>query len=488
MPKRLFPGIVVVMLLGGLAGIGYLTRERWQPILDERLQKVRNGPPAKDEHGHEAPGEHGHAGHAHGPATDSVTLSDQAVRNLGLRTGEISLGEYWRTITVPGIVAERQGHSERRVTTTLQGVVKRVRILTGQFVHPGDPIIDMEVTSDAIATAQSSLLKTIKELELVVAELERIDPLVKSGVIMEKVRLEKEYERKRLESARQVQIQELAARGLSPDQIREILDKNSLLREITIVAPGIDAQVLTEQVDRAKMANVNEDGKRLPNSQASNKINPGFSVEEITVFPGKLVQPGEEICDLGLHFLLDVQGTAFEREATQISQCLERKWPVKAIFESEENKPLVRENMNILYIENDIDPATRTFRFHIPIVNEILIDNKTATGTLYRTWRFKPGQRVRLLVPVEHWVERIVLPSEALVREGPDAFVFRSNGKQMERVAVHVEFMDAQNVVVANDGSLFPGDFVAQNNAYQLNLAIKKQSGSGIDPHAGHNH
>jgi cobalt-zinc-cadmium efflux system membrane fusion protein len=43
-------------------------------------------------------------------------------------------------------------------------------------------------------------------------------------------------------------------------------------------------------------------------------------------------------------------------------------------------------------------------------------------------------------------------------------------------------------VVIANDGTLFPGDRVAMSAAQQLHLALKNKAGGGIDPHAGHNH
>jgi len=44
------------------------------------------------------------------------------------------------------------------------------------------------------------------------------------------------------------------------------------------------------------------------------------------------------------------------------------------------------------------------------------------------------------------------------------------------------------NDIVEQQNSEIPDDDVALNGAYQLNLALKKASGSGIDPHAGHNH
>ncbi|MFO0945078.1 MAG: efflux RND transporter periplasmic adaptor subunit [Planctomycetota bacterium] len=213
-----------------------------------------------------------------------------------------------------------------------------------------------------------------------------------------------------------------------------------------------------------------------------------YTVEKIDVFPGKLVQPGDELCDLAFHTVLNIEGQAFEREADLISQATTHQWPIQAVFESSTEAPFVREGLKILYVDNVVDKENRTFRFHIPLLNEVVRDNKSPSGAVYRSWKFKPGQKVRLLVPVEEWKDRMVLPVDALVKEGPDAYVFRANGAKLERVGVHVEYQDSKSVVLADDGSLFPGDEIAANRAYQINLALKQAAGTGIDPHAGHNH
>jgi hypothetical protein len=67
-------------------------------------------------------------------------------------------------------------------------------------------------------------------------------------------------------------------------------------------------------------------------------------------------------------------------------------------------------------------------------------------------------------------------------------YVYRQNGDHFDRVPVHVLYRDRDSVVVANNGSLFPGDVVAGKGAYQMHLALKNKSGGGIDPHAGHQH
>jgi hypothetical protein len=53
---------------------------------------------------------------------------------------------------------------------------------------------------------------------------------------------------------------------------------------------------------------------------------------------------------------------------------------------------------------------------------------------------------------------------------------------------VYVEYRDRNSVVIANDGSVGPGEVVASTGAYQIHLALKNKGGGGIDPHAGHQH
>jgi len=95
---------------------------------------------------------------------------------------------------------------------------------------------------------------------------------------------------------------------------------------------------------------------------------------------------------------------------------------------------------------------------------------------------------MQLRVPVEQWPGRIVLPVDAVAREGAETFVFLENGDHFDRRPIHVEHQDQLWVVVANDGSLFPGDTVALTGAHQMQVALKNKAGGGVDPHAGHNH
>lgn len=457
--------VAIALGIAALASVAaYFTRDRWLPL-------VTLGPrPSAEEH------EDKHAG-----ASTSIVLSEQARKNLGLRLGPVKVTDYWRSITVPGSVIERPGHSHRKVNAPLAGIVQNIHVHQNQMVMPGDPLIDLALTGESLASVQSGLLRTLRDIEVNTAELDRLAPLVAEGSVPAKKRLDVDYERRRLESQRETAIQELQVLGMSKRQVDEVLTTKKMLREFVVRAPAFSADDKMH-VDNAQV---------LPGQKVSPDkpaIDWTYTVETIDVYPGRQVQVGDEMSSLAFHSLLYVEGQAFEKEGEIIAKAMVEKWPVKARFEVGGNADLVRDDLRILYLDNVVDPATRTFHFILPLPNEVLHDSRGSQDEIYRSWRFKPGQRVQLQVPIERMRDRVVLPAEAVVREGPDAFIFVADGNAMNRQSVQVEFEGAGVAVIANDGSVYAGDTVAMNNAYQLNLAVKKASGSGVDPHAGHSH
>lgn len=429
-------------------------------------------------------------GHEHGPDPNSLPLSDQARANLKLVVKELRLGDHWRTVTIPGVVGEMPGQSERRITTAVDGVIARVHVSPGQTVRPGDPLADIQATGEVLANAQAALLKTIQDLDLIGVELKRLEPLANEGAISGLRLIEKKYERQRLEAARLVQMQELLVRGLSTDQIAKIVQSKTLLREFTVRVPGgaVPPPKGDESTASSKNAVLPAAFLEVVDKSKVDDRAMTYSVESIDVFPGKLIQPGDEICDLALHDELRLEGMAFPRDSELIAKALEEQRAVTARFESGGSEIVVHEGLHIQFAENVVDPTTKLFRFYLPFRNQVARDNVGPGGVTFRSWRFKPGQRLQLDVPAEKWIEQFVVPTEAVVREGAEAFVFRANGKLFERATVTIAYEDPRFTVLTNDGSLFEGEEIAWNQAYQLQLALKKAQGSGVDMHAGHNH
>lgn len=188
------------------------------------------------------------------------------------------------------------------------------------------------------------------------------------------------------------------------------------------------------------------------------------------------------------HCELLVEGKAFEDDAVRLRQAIQEGWNVSAILMVGDRQTETIDGLKLLYLADQIDPESRAFHFYIRLPNKVVLDQQPSPGRRFIEWRFKPGQRMELRVPVEEWKDRIVLPVESVVDEGAEAYVYRQNGDHFDRVPIHVEYRDRNYVVIANDGALFPGDIVAGRGAYQIHLALKNKSGGGIDPHAGHNH
>jgi hypothetical protein len=95
---------------------------------------------------------------------------------------------------------------------------------------------------------------------------------------------------------------------------------------------------------------------------------------------------------------------------------------------------------------------------------------------------------VLLKVAVARLSDVFVLPTAAVVREGAEAYVFRQNGSSFDRRPVHVLLEDTDVVVIDNDGSIPPGDYLAHSAAASLNRALKTSQAESGGGHAHHHH
>lgn len=444
----------------------------WPLPVRERLIRALGGVPAaavpdEGDHLHDHPHDHEHdhqhdnEGHVE---ENSLELSRQARRSIGLREGEVALTTFQRTIGVPGIVVERRGRSKLNVIAPMTGYLTKILITEGEAVAPGQPLFEMRLTHEELVQSQADLLKTTEEVDVVRREIARLEGIGPEGIVAVKTILERKYELQKLEAVRLSQRQALLLHGLSEPQVDEILKTRTLLSTVVVRSPEKTAQAA--------------DG----GGEAS------LLVQELAVERGQHVTAGATLAILADHASLLIEGEAFEQDIPRITQAVQEGRPVVAIPESGDGPQSQIEGLPIAYVSNRIDPESRTLHFYVALPNETIRDTRGDGQTRFITWRYKPGQRMQLRVPVEEWPDRIVLPAEAVAQDGVENYVFRSKGGHFDRVTVHVEHRDPRWVVVANDGRLSPGDRVALSAAQQLQLAIKNRSGGPIDPHAGHNH
>lgn len=492
----------LVAIGAGLAvGAGYLVPRAWLAALP--AIPASDAPPQAnsadaehddhdhdDGHDHDHPHGHDHAGHASGMKShaghnelNALQISTQAEQTIGLKVIRVALKPFERSIVVPAMVAERPGKSIVRVTAPLSGTITSINVVQGEAISAGHALLSVRLSHEELVQAQSDLLRSLAELDVAGRELARLEPLAKDSLIPKKTMLDREYEIQKLDAIVKAQRQALSLHGLTEEQIDAIVVDRELFRELTVTAPMPRAVV----ENAPSRSSESKDGLagRSTNEQAGRRL---LHVQQLAVELGQHVMAGDLLCVLADHAELYLEGTAFEQDARQIENAVRANAAVTAIVESEANDAQFVPGLHILYVADTVDPQSRAFHFYVRLPNSLAHESGGPTGPRFISWRFKPGQRLKLKVPVETWPKVIVLPAEAVVQDGPESFVFQRFGDHFDRRPVRIEYRDPYAVVVANDGALKLGDIVAASGAEQLQLALKNKSGGPIDPHAGHNH
>ncbi len=486
----------LILVFVALISAGFLagsTQELWLPAVQSWTQpnsaaknqsiatEAVDAPPGEDAH------DHPHAGHNE---SDSLELSDQARKNIGLTSEKlipVKLQSFTRTISIPAMVVERPGKTRVTIVAPMTGIVTNVNVSPGEAVHPGRELFKIRLTHEDLVQAQAAYLKTRGELDVENKEIARIQEITSRGVIAGKVLLEREYAKEKLEAILKSQREALLLHGFSESQVDQIDKTRHLVREHQIYVPklnGVSGEVQLPNMSIRRIS-TNSPSTEVQSIALHESL---LIVQSLNVSKGDFVEAGDTLCVLADYSDLFLKGQAFEQEADELTRCMEKQWSVEAIQEvNNKGKKLIK-NLKIDYLDNQIETDARTFSVFVNLLNRIQYDSTRKNGDRFITWQFKPGQRMRLRIPVEVWEKQIVLPVEAIASEGVERFVFQENGDHFDRRPVHILYQDQLWAVIKNDGSIFPGDKIALTGAHQLQMALKNKAGGGVDPHAGHTH
>ncbi len=475
---------VQLLMLCIVAGGAYASRNLWWTSLNTKVdQMVGKSATAKDDHSHDEHGhdDHAHAGHEeHAPhaEVESLELSAQAMKNLGL-TAEflkpVTTATYYRTISVPAVIVERPGRSVLQVSTPMTGVVTKVSAVPGSAVEPGAALFQIRLTHEELVASQSEFVRALGELDVEERELKRLQAGVDSGVIPPRSVLERQYAKEKLEALLGAQREALRLHGLSERQVSQIEKDRRLLSELSVTVPE------NKQIQKELKLSGNEVYR--PVTMTQNPAAP-LIIESMDVQHGQSIEQGGKLCSLADYSRLYIEGRAFEQDADAIGKATANNWKAQALFSDR----ITLNSLPISFIASEIDETARTLKFFVDLENEIIRDHIDEEGNRFISWKYKPGQRLQLMIPVEEWKDQIVVPVDAVAQEAAESFVFQQNGEHFDRIPVHVIHKDQSSVVIANDGALFPGDVVALRNAHQMQMAVRNKAGGGVDPHAGHNH
>ncbi|MDA0283837.1 MAG: MchE protein [Planctomycetota bacterium] len=439
--------------MAALGAGGFFTRERWMPLIVQRTAEAApvevESPPVEE------------------PRV--LKLSPQARKNLGLVSKPVRPQTYWKKIQIPGEIVDRPGRSDRGITSPAVGVVTQIHAFPGDTVKPGDRLFTLRLFSEYLQNTQKELFGATREIELIDEQLKRLRPLAETGGISKSKIIDLENQLRRQTAVIEAHRQDLLTRGLNPQQVASVAE-GRFVATVEVVAPP-PAEVAQ------KRAEIQPAAFQLVQGAVGELA---YEVQTLAAELGQQVQAGQLLSTLSNHRSLYIEGHAFKREAPALENAARGRWDIAVEFAEDavEHWPALEQSFQIRHLANSIDTGSRTFDFFIPLTNQSR--DYQQDGQTFIVWRFRPGQRVRLHVPVEKLDNVIVLPAEAVEREGPEAYVFRQNGDLFNRIAVQVLHEDRLNIVLANDGSVKPGLYFAQNAAASLNRVLKAQAASGI--------
>jgi len=440
----------------------------------------------------EAPAEEG-GSEAESDGPKMLQLSKQARQNLGLVVAPARVGTYTRTLTVPGVLTDRPGVTDRGVTSPAVGTVVKVFAFPGETVPPGGKLLSVRLYSEYLQQSQKELFQAVRDRETNSKLLSRQRRLADRGAVAGARVEELEGIERRLEATIAAQYHGLITRGLTPDQVAGIV-RGRFVSTVDVFAPPAEPEEAKEEVPSdidplAAVAAASEEEAAAETGAAANGDTATaedegflFEVQSLAVELGQQVQAGQLLATLADHRLLFIEGHAFKREAAVLARAAERNWPVEVEFAEDEaaDWPPLYQTFRIRHLANTVDPESRTFDFYVPLENQSRTYDRD--GETFTLWRFRPGQRVRLRVPIEEYEGVVTLPSEAVVREGPEAFVFQQNGDLFRRLSVRVLHEDRTRSVIADDGSVPKTAYLAQGSAATLNRVLKAQEAGGEMP------
>ena len=443
----------VLLIAVGVAG--YFTQERWQPFADRFMAVIQN----KKENVAEEEAETALA-----EAPDTLTLSPTAWKNIGLVTDTVKPSDFVKVVSIPAMVVERHGRSRNKITAPMTGVVTQVYPLERQAIEPGMPLFDLRLTHEEVVAAQTTFLTDLQNLDVVNQELNRLNK-IGSGVIPGKRIIAQKYERDKVMASLAATRQSLLLHGMGDEQVAEMEATRKVLRKITVVAPPYAKNHEHEGIEHK------------------------YQMQSIKVSRGESVSAGQLLGILTDHCLLYVEGKAFENDAGRLVDAAQNGTPIEVVPSSGESDTEDILSLKVQSVSNEVDQQSRALKFYLLLPNELVGSTESSsTANEFISWQFRPGQRMEARIPTTTVMKnKIVLPPDAVVIEGPNAFVFEQNGDNFDRIDVQVLYRDKDSVVLENDGQLV-GSSIAMKGAYEMHLALKNQSGGAIDPHAGHNH
>ncbi|MFK8115452.1 MAG: HlyD family efflux transporter periplasmic adaptor subunit, partial [Rubripirellula sp.] len=317
-----------------------------------------------------------------------------------------------------------------------------------------------------------------------------------SGAIAGKTLIARKYELEKLMVGVRAARQAMLLHGLTEDQITGIERTRELVREVTVYAPTLhaDNSIHHESLGSAN-ARLAESSSERYASLLQPPVVPShpphmeaeFLVTELHARRGESVTAGDELAQLSDFSQILIEGHAFQRDGKLLRQAADAGADLQAVISSSGDAPELIDGLKVNYIGTEVNRNSRALPFYVSLENRVERAEDRG-GKRYVSWYYKPGQRLTVRLPTSRIENALVVPKDAVAEEGAERYLFVENGDHFDRIPVAVIAMDSVHAAIANDGQVWPGQFIAVTRAHQLQMELKNKSGGAIDPHAGHSH
>ena len=224
-----------------------------------------------------------------------LEISSQARKNLGLVSKRAKPQEYWRSILIPGEIADRPGVSDRGVTSPAVGVVTEIHAFPGDMIRPGEPLFTLRLFSEYLQATQTQLFKARQETAIVQAEIDRLSELALVGAVSKSTLIDLRNDITRQSTLIQAARQELLTRGLKPQQVDQI-EAGTFISTVNVVAPPVNSTAVARNPGVPQAV---QQASFLSDEPSTNGFR--YEVQELSVELGQQVQAGQLLAELSNH-------------------------------------------------------------------------------------------------------------------------------------------------------------------------------------------
>ena len=413
-------------------------------------------------------GDDEHAGDHEPP--DVITLSDYARQSMNIEVRALKRSDYAKTVRIPGQIVKIPGVTAHQVTAKSSGEIEKIHVLEGQLVGPGEPLFDIKLIHEEAILSQLELIDALAKSEVVSAEIARLEKLqTASPGAVAGTRLLTQYNelghlKHTISSRRQI----LLLLGVGENDVTALIESHRQQHsDRTPHKEGDEPEPKLIERVRVFAPDLN-----------SSSTGPAakFVLERLSVQLGEHVDVGNTMCELADLSRLHIRGDVFERDLVAVRKAKGNEWSISAVIQQRADRDIILDDLKVIYVDPMIDPESRSAHFYVELINKHSQSEKPSKEG-YAQWHFLPGQRVELRIPVQHFKQKMIVPAEAVARDGMENYIFQASGKTMVRRPITVLYRDEDRVVLSEQSTkIYENKSVALNGAYQLQLSLLNRS------------